>query len=157
MLSKVISPAQCAACKNCCVFEAQSAWELPLFSAAAVRRLEGRSEYTAEQVSADRYRITLPYDETHRAQPCPFLDPHRGCMLPAEEKPIACKLWPIRVMPDAEGKPALTLYRGCPALPEEKLGALYELLGNGLREQISEAITAEPELILPYHKNYRYL
>ena len=156
MLSSIFTGERCAQCRNCCIFEEQSAWELPTFSAAAAKRLKDRPEYQMEEENG-RYRITLPYDETHTAQPCPFLDDAHGCTLPAEEKPFACSLWPVRVMPDPDGKPALALYQGCPALPQEKLPDLYALLDSGLRTRIYAEAERDPSLILPYHPNYRYL
>ena len=156
MLSSIFTAERCAQCQNCCIFEEKSAWELPTFSEAAVRRLADRPEYRLTPEN-NRYRITLPYDDTHAAQPCPFLDVHSGCTLPPEEKPFACSLWPVRLMPDAQGKPVPTVYQGCPALSEEKLDALRHLLDSGLRERIDAEAMQDPSLILPYHSNYRYL
>ena len=156
MLRSIFPEGICAKCRNCCIFEEQSAWELPTFSAAAVQRLAGRPEYAVKEENG-RFRVTLPYDATHSAQPCPFLDPAHGCTLPPAEKPFACSLWPVRVMPDADGKPSLALYQGCPAMPEENLPALHALLDGGLRERIFAEVSRDPSLMLPYHPNYRYL
>ena len=157
MLSSIFTGARCAQCRNCCVFEEQSAWELPLFSAEAVSRLADRPAYTVTEEENGRFRVTLPYDETHAAQQCPFLNEAHGCVLPAEEKPFACSLWPVRLMPDAEGNPKLALYQGCPGIPEEKLPKLYALLDSGLRDRIYDEAARDPSLILPYHPNYVYL
>ncbi|HAG13797.1 MAG TPA: hypothetical protein DCG49_08050 [Ruminococcus sp.] len=156
MLRAVLSGETCAKCRNCCVFEEQSAWEVPTFPAAAVQRLKNQPAYQITEENG-RYRIRLPYDGSGKAQPCPFLDPQNGCTLPPAEKPFACSLWPIRVMPDAAGNPALTLYRGCPGIPQETLPALYTLLDNGLRTRIFEELARDPSLLLPYHPNYYYL
>lgn len=156
MLRSILSGETCARCQNCCIFEEQSAWELPTFTADAAKRLENRPAYRVTEENG-RYRITLPYDETHAAQPCPFLDPASGCTLPPEEKPFACSLWPVRVMPDADGMPALALYHGCPGVPADNLDALYALLDGGLRARILEEAECDPSIILPYHPNYRYL
>ena len=156
MLRSILSGETCARCQNCCVFEEQSAWELPTFSAEAAKRLENRPAYRVTEQNG-RYRITLPYDETHAAQPCPFLDPASGCTLPPAEKPFACSLWPVRVMPDADGKPALALYHGCPGVPDSNLDALCTLLDGGLRARIFDEAERDPSIILPYHPNYRYL
>ena len=156
MLSSILSGTTCAACQNCCIFEEQSAWELPTFSAAAVRRLQGDPRWKIREENG-RYRITLPYDSTHTAQRCPFLDPASGCTLPPEEKPFACSLWPVRVMRSADNQTALTLYHGCPGVTDEKLPALHALLNSGLRERIMQEAERDPSLILPYHPNYIYL
>lgn len=158
MLKSLLSANTCAACRNCCVFEPQSAWELPTFSAKAIDRLRQTQPTLAVTpvTDSDRYRITLPYDESGSAQPCPFLDPNSGCTLPAEEKPFACSLWPIRVM-EKDGRTMLTLYRGCDGLPEEKIEAVRALLEHGLRTRIMQEAESDPTLILPYHSNYAVL
>ncbi|MCQ2434380.1 MAG: hypothetical protein MJ062_03985 [Oscillospiraceae bacterium] len=153
MLRSVFGAETCAKCRNCCVFEPQSAWELPTFSAVSVLRL---SDVQAE-AEGTRYRITLPYDETGDAKPCPFLDPDSGCTLPAEEKPFACSIWPLRVMRKADGEIVFAVYQGCPGVPEEKLPQLEQLLENGLKTRIYEEVGKDSSLILPYHPKYRIL
>ncbi len=156
MLSDILSSETCAKCKNCCVFEEQSAWELPAFSVGAAARLADHPDYPMIEDNG-RYRITLPYDETHTAKPCPFLDPDSGCTLPASEKPFACSIWPVRVMRDTDGMPHLALYQGCPGVPASKHDALNRLLDNGLRDRIMAEAKADPSLILPFHPNYQFL
>lgn len=156
MLSPILTAASCAACKNCCVFEEQSAWELPAFSVGAAARLADHPDYPMTEENG-RYRITLPYDDTHAAQPCPFLDPDSGCTLPKDEKPFACSIWPLRLMRDADGAVRLALYKGCPGIPADRHAALDALLENGLRERIFAEAEADPSLILPYHPNYVFL
>ena len=155
MLKSILSPETCAVCRNCCVFEEQSAWELPPFSQKSAMRLAERPEYRIHAENG-RVRITLPYDETHAAQPCPFLDPASGCTLPADEKPFACSVWPIRLMCKPGGSAVLALYQGCPGVPEITDPAWKELLDGGLRARIFEAAERDPSLILPYHPNYRF-
>ena len=150
MLKTIFDTDTCANCRNCCVFEEQSTWELPTFSADTAARLNG---YVLTRIG-NRVRVTLPCDETHTAKPCPFLDPESGCTLPPEEKPFACSIWPLRVMRTETGETILALYRGCPGLPEEKIPALKALLDSGLRDRIYQEAAADPSLILPYHENY---
>ena len=153
MLKKLFDESTCAECKNCCIFEEGSAWELPTFSKAAAARLAEHPEYAPVQ-NGERVRLTLPYDASHAAQPCPFLDAHTGCTLPPEEKPFACSLWPVRVMRNADGSTVLTLYRGCPGLGAEQLLSLRHLLDSGLMQRIRDEVQSDPTLILPYHKSY---
>ncbi len=156
MLKRILSGETCAKCRNCCVFEEQSAWELPAFSAKAVKRLADRPAYRITECGG-RYRITLPYDDTHAAQPCPFLDEASGCTLPDDEKPFACKIWPVRVMRDDAGALRLTLYQNCCGIPADSHAALDRLLQDGLRERIFSEAARDASLILPYHENYIYL
>ena len=156
MLKTILSPETCAACRNCCIFEEQSAWELPSFAAASAERLADRPQYRTRQENG-RIRVTLPYDDTHTAQPCPFLDPASGCTLPAEEKPFACSVWPLRLMKKPDGTAALALYQGCPGVPDIGDPVWSSLLDGGLRERIFAEAERDPSLILPYHPNYRFL
>ena len=157
MLKSVLSPETCAVCRNCCIFEEQSAWELPSFSAASAERVADRPQYSVRQEKNGRVRVTLPYDESHAAQLCPFLDPACGCTLPAEEKPFACSIWPLRLMRRPDGTAAIALYQGCPGVPETDDPAWQELLDGGLRGRILAEAVRDPSLILPYHPNYRFL
>ncbi len=156
MLRSVFTPEICAACKNCCVFEPQSAWEVPTFPEKTAKRLKDRPEYRITPENG-RIRITLPYAEHGGAQPCPFLDPETGCTLPPDEKPFACSLWPVRLMRRPDGTAAPAVYRGCPGVPDEKTGRLRELLQNGLLDRILREAERDPSLILPYHANYTWL
>lgn len=156
MLRSVLSPDTCADCRNCCIFEVQSAWELPTFSAEAVALLQDPEAYEINKEGA-RYRITLPYDGTGAAQRCPFLDPQSGCTLPASAKPFACSLWPVRLMRDADGRPAPAVYQGCPGMPDSAITALKALLRSGLLSRALAEAELDPSLILPYHPNYRFL
>ena len=156
MLRSVLSPETCAACRNCCIFEEQSAWELPTFLPHSAQRLQD-IDPTAVTEDGARIRIALSYDETHTAKPCPFLDPETGCVLPADEKPFACSIWPLRVMLRPDGSPGIALYHGCPGLPDAQEAALCSLLENGLRARILSETAKDASLILPYHPNYRFL
>ena len=44
MLSSILSGSTYAKCRNCCIFEEQSAWELPTFSVGAAARLADHPE-----------------------------------------------------------------------------------------------------------------
>ncbi len=156
MLKTILSPETCAACRNCCIFEEQSAWELPSFAAASAERLADRPQYRVRQENG-RIRVTLPYDDTHTAQPCPFLDPASGCTLPPAEKPFACSVWPLRLMKKPDGTAALALYQGCPGVPDIGDPVWSSLLDGGLRARIFAEAERDPSLILPYHPNYRFL
>ena len=156
MLKAILSPETCAVCRNCCVFEEQSAWELPTFSAKSAARLADRPQYAIKQENG-RIRAELHYDETHAAQPCPFLDPACGCTLPPDEKPFACSVWPLRLMRKPDGTAAIALYQGCPGVPEPDDPAWEALLDGGLRGRMLAEAVRDPSLILPYHPNYRFL
>ncbi len=156
MLKEILSADTCARCRNCCVFLPQSAWELPTFDAKSRSRLSAADYDITPTADGKRFHITLRYDAAGEAQPCPFLDAEHGCTLPADEKPFACSLWPVRVM-HKNGKRYLTMYRGCDGLPEAKADAVKTLLQSGLATRIAAELAADPTLALPYHENYLIL
>lgn len=155
MLKAILARETCAKCQNCCVFEEQSAWELPSFDPRSVERLPNPAAFDP-QAEGGKVRLTLSYDGGG-ARPCPFLNPESGCTLPVDEKPFACSVWPLRVMKDRDGTPKLALYAHCPGVGEAQMPALNKLLDEGLRERIFEEISKDPGLIKPFHENYRFL
>ncbi|MCQ2418090.1 MAG: hypothetical protein MJ071_09860 [Oscillospiraceae bacterium] len=154
MLRALLASETCAQCQNCCVFEQQSTWELPTFSEAAVKRIANPMDYQISETENGRFRIELPFHVGEKAAPCPFLNPASGCTLPASEKPFACSLWPVRIMQDTDGNVKITLYRGCPGIPKEKITALKALLDSGLRDRMREEMSKDSSLLLPMHPNY---
>lgn len=156
MLKEILSASTCAQCRNCCVFLPQSAWELPTFHMISRSRLQITDQDIITTADGEHFRVALRYDATGAAQPCPFLDANSGCTLPAEEKPFACSLWPVRVM-QKEGKRYLTMYCGCDGLPEAKADAVRSLLQRGLAARIAEELEKDPTLLMPYHEKYLIL
>ncbi len=61
---------------------------------------------------------------------CPLLDPERGCRWPRAKRPWECLLWPLRLM--KQGKDyVLAYYRDCPAMTNNAVQQLRELLADG--------------------------
>ena len=155
MLSRVLSKQSCAACKFCCSFRRQSLWETPLFPPEVVEKLSKPNEYGVVgefhdgQIVLGGYRTDDPEEEV----PCTFLDPHKGCILKAEDKPFDCSIWPLRVM-DKGGELVIALTPTCPAIGATPDKALVDLVKNGLGEQIFEYAKTHPYIVKEYRESF---
>lgn len=155
MLSRVLSKSSCAACKFCCSFRRQSLWETPLFPPEAVEKLSKPNEYGVVgefrngQIVLGGYRTDDPEEEV----PCTFLDPHKGCILKAEDKPFDCSIWPLRVM-NKGGELVIALTPTCPTIGATPRPNLIELVKNGLGAKIFEYAKTHPYIIKEYREGF---
>ena len=155
MLSRVLSKQSCAACKFCCSFRRQSLWETPLFPPEVVEKLSKPNEYGVVgefrngQIVLGGYRTDDPEEEV----PCTFLDPHKGCILKAEDKPFDCSIWPLRVM-DKGGELVIALTPTCPTVGATPRPELVELVKNGLGAKIFEYAKTHPYIIKEYREGF---
>ncbi len=155
MLSTILSKQSCAACKFCCSFRRQSLWETPLFPSEVVEKLSHPNEYGVEgefrdcQIALGGYRT----DDTEEEVPCTFLDPHKGCILKAEDKPFDCSIWPLRIM-DKDGELVIALTPTCSAIGAVPSQALVELVQNGLGEKIFEYAKTHPHIVKEYKEGF---
>lgn len=155
MLSKILSKTSCAACKFCCSFRRQSLWETPLFSPEIVKKLSHPNEYGVVgefrdgQIILGGYRTDDPEEEV----PCTFLDPHKGCILKAEDKPFDCSIWPLRIM-DKDGELVIALTPTCPSIGAVPSKALVNLVQDSLGDKIFEYAKAHPEIIKEYKEGF---
>ena len=155
MLSRVLSKSSCAACKFCCSFRRQSLWETPLFPPEVVEKLSKPNEYGVVgefrngQIVLGGYRTDDPEEEV----PCTFLDPHKGCILKAEDKPFDCSIWPLRVM-DKGGELVIALTPTCPTIGATPRPNLIELVKNGLGAKIFEYAKTHPYIIKEYREGF---
>ena len=155
MLSRVLSKQSCAACKFCCSFRRQSLWETPLFPSEVVEKLSKPNEYGVVgefrngQIVLGGYRTDDPEEEV----PCTFLDPHKGCILKAEDKPFDCSIWPLRVM-DKGGELVIALTPTCPTIGATPRSELIALVKNGLGAKIFEYAKTHPYIIKEYREGF---
>lgn len=96
MLSKFLSKTDCAKCRYCCIFDKNDIWEIPLFSEEEVKRLKvifPNIQFTPSQKEYIPSVLCIGQE-----MQCPFLNRKSGCELSEEDKPLECKLWPLRIM-----------------------------------------------------------
>lgn len=155
MLSSLLTKKQCAACKFCCSFRRQSLWETPLFPPEVVEKLSHPNEYGVVGEFRDGQIVLGGYctDDPEEEVPCTFLDPHKGCILKAEDKPFDCSIWPLRVM-DKDGELVIALTPTCPTIGATPRTELVELVLNGLGEKIFEYAKTHLYIIKEYHEGF---
>ncbi len=157
MLTSLLPPSVCASCRLCCNFRPESAWETPALEPACAARLreEGITLKTRPE-GGETIQLNFASDAPQKAADCPLLDTCAGCRLPRAERPLECRLWPLRLMEDEAGVPAVACYRSCPGLatvPRDTLLALAE----SLRPLFVERVACFPASIRPLHPAYEVL
>lgn len=131
MLSKILSKSECAACKFCCSFRRQSLWETPVFEWR--ERLNLLPEYKTED----------PEEEV----PCPYLVDGTGCSLSDDKKPFDCKIWPLRVIKNANNELKIVLEPTCPAISKLPLEQVRSFVNSELKEKILSYASEHPEIV----------
>lgn len=157
MLTPILAKSTCATCKFCCSFRRQSLWETPIFDKTTMEKLSklfpnakfrtaGASGLSYTFDISDAYHTQDPEEEA----PCPFLDPNRGCALPANLKPFDCKIWPLRAIrtsTDPDGPLKVALTPTCPAINKVPLEQVKQLAASGLGQQIIDYAEKNPDII----------
>ncbi|MBQ4283413.1 MAG: hypothetical protein IJB96_05735 [Lachnospira sp.] len=161
MLSKVLSKETCADCRFCCAFRRCSLWETPFFDREIVDKYSVRGirfELSDEAVGCGRLDYTGKYhtDDENEEAPCEFLDVNRGCVLPDEDKPFDCKIWPLRIM-NKDGKTVIALTPTCPAINRYPIEVMEDLVKDGLGKKIYEYAQAHPYIIKEYREGFPVL
>ncbi len=157
MLTSLLPPAACASCRLCCNFLPASVWETPALEPACAERLRSQGIALKERPEGGE-TIALDFSQKcpQEAAECPLLDSAAGCRLPRSERPIECRLWPLRLMHDEAGNIVLAYYHSCPGLgwtTHEELLRLAESLRPLLWERSKEF----PAFVRPMHENYTIL
>ncbi len=167
MLSEVLSKQSCAECGFCCSFRRQSLWELPRVPAGFTEKyrtdISGEPiEYTFGVHKNAEFAITELHgkyltDDPDEEVRCPFLDPHKGCTLPDEDKPFDCKIWPLRYMELPDGELRVCLTPTCPEINKLPVGRMKQLADSGIGEKIAEYAEKYPFIIKEYKPGFTIL
>ncbi len=153
MLGEILSPETCAACRICCAFDATDLWELPVLpeeTAEAVCRLDAAVSFAEKAGEVVFAAPALPDRELFR---CPMLG-ETGCIMGAE-KPFDCRVWPFRLMRDADESVRITVAEYCPGLKPYTTEQLQAFLEKGLGEQMLAYAEQHPSHVHPMAENYR--
>ena len=165
MLSEVLKKEECAACRFCCAFRRKSLWEVPKLPAYFTEkyktdplgreikylRLAGKSD--KDGVITDLRGLYQTEDPEEEA-PCPFLDPHKGCILPPEDKPFECSAWPLRYMHMPDGSFKVCLTPTCPSINKVAMDILKQKTKEAWHEQMEEYAKEHPYIILEYREEF---
>ncbi len=157
MLTSLLPPSVCASCRLCCNFFPESVWETPALEATVVAHLrEMGIDLAPRPEGGETIALQFAPECPQKAADCPLLDKSAGCRLPRAERPLECRLWPLRLMRDERGRIVLACYSACPGLAEVPPSALLAL-AESLRPILLERAASCPESIRPLHANYRIL
>lgn len=154
MLSKVFTSEACAKCRLCCNFCRASVWETPALDEAEAKELSARGAPVVRRGEAWTIRLDFKDDAADAVADCPLLDRARGCTLDAGHRPFECRIWPLRLMRDEEGRVFVACYRNCPALDGGNWQRLVDLVKGELAGVLSERARNHPENIRPFHPAY---
>lgn len=154
MLKNILSPADCADCRICCVFDRYDLWETPVIPKEMKENLEELDPSVRFIEKGEGFLFRMNPDEEGLYY-CPMLT-ETGCSL-RDSKPFECKIWPYRVM-DMGGTLVIGVASICPTMYNKKLSALVnELKENGLAERIFAEAEKYPDIIKPYSESYPVL
>ncbi len=152
MLTKLLSRAECAACKECCVFSLYDIWEQPALSPEnyqKARLLLPDAEFIHKGQESFLFRIretnSIPHSDLFL---CPLLDTEKGCLL-GTEKPFECRIYPFQVT-ELNGRLAITLSPLCEVMLQKPVGTLLEVLKTELAEKIFSYAEQHPDIIRSY-------
>ena len=164
MLTDILSPEDCAACRLCCHFHRESAWETPAIEAALVdayRRLEPAPPLRRRPDGSASFELNFEGRAADESAPCPMLDCRSGCRLPREERPMECRLWPLRLMrrhgTDGREQVLLGCYRDCPGVQRCGMETLRRFAEEKLKALLLEHARRLPQTIRPYDEHYEIL
>lgn len=167
MLSEVLSKQSCAECGFCCSFRRQSLWELPRVPVSFTEKYKSGItgepvEYTFGEQDGIPFAVTELHgryltDDPEEEVLCPFLDPHRGCTLPPEDKPFDCSIWPLRYMRMPDGELKVCLTPTCPEINQVPEARMRRLVEQGLGSRIAAYAREHPFIIKPYKPGFPIL
>lgn len=156
MLTAILSKEDCAKCKFCCTFRRESVWETPKIPQDVVARHPEQAQWLADSGGYARMRLEEKYrtENPEEEVPCLFLNSRTGCVLPEEEKPFECKIWPFRVM-HKDGVTVLALASGCPVVNKLDVGVVKDFLTSEFLAVIKDEVRKKSFLLEEYRNSYR--
>ena len=164
MLQEVLSKKACAACRFCCSFRRKSLWEIPrlpeeFLEKYAVNGQGERINYKTGEDNNEKYVVTdltgsYRTEDPEEEVPCPFLDTKRGCVLPDEDKPFDCKIWPLRYMRMPDGSFGVCLTPTCPEINQVPVERMKRLVDDGLGKVIADEAKKHPYIIKEYQDGF---
>ncbi len=155
MLTSILPPSACAACRLCCNFLPESLWESPALEDDCADRLRSMGVALIERPEGG-LTLEMRFEGSQEAALCPLLDSCSGCRLSRDVRPIECRLWPLRLMLDEAGRVCVSCYNHCPGLasvPRETLLAH----ARSMLPLFRECAASFPASIRPLHPNYSVL
>lgn len=135
MIKEMLSPGECARCRECCVFEAGEAFALPVITDRVrdICRREFPLVRFAERPGGGYMFDIRSYADENGLCPCPVLTP-KGCAL-GDEKPFECSIFPLRVCSDGDSV-YIVLDSACHVMAQKDTDMIKDYLRGGAGERI---------------------
>ncbi len=158
MIRDILSPADCAECRQCCCFDRSEFWETPRIETEAAENIHQKRQDLRFTPLPDHDCLVLCPCEKDYSDPetfsCPALS-EQGCTL-GEEKPFECALFPFRLM-ELDGNTLICISPMCPVMFSKPLDMLMDELdrphgGITLAEQIFAYGDRHPDMIRNYEQ-----
>ncbi len=155
MISGLLSKAECASCKFCCIFDKYDLWETPVINSELRDTIIDILPETAFVKRGESYLLRMNADD-NGIYHCPMLRSDIGCLL-SDKKPFDCRIWPFRVM-RLEGYLAITVSNVCKTVYNKPLSeVMSELDRNNLADRIFDEAFKNPDIIKNYENGYPIL
>ncbi|MBR1423786.1 MAG: hypothetical protein IJ571_10145 [Ruminococcus sp.] len=152
MLSPILSRAECAKCKMCCIFDSYDLWETPYITrelaAKIIQEIKPDQQFVKKE---DHFLLKMEKEKDADLYYCPLLDQEKGCIL-GDEKPFDCLIWPFRIM-HLGSKRVITLSPVCPNISERSVKAVREM-AEQISDRIFEYADENPDAVKPYIEGY---
>ncbi|MDO5470720.1 MAG: hypothetical protein Q4F38_05405 [Akkermansia sp.] len=157
MLTGIFTPSDCAKCKLCCNFHRQTAWETPALENEQIFLMQEMCIPLIKRPDGTTtFYLHFTSDKEDEVANCPALDMCHGCILPREQRPFECRIWPVRVMRD-KNTLVIGIYENCPALHDD----VFEKLKNHTLENLLPEILAyakrQPNAVREFDCAYRII
>lgn len=154
MLTNIISPSDCSACKLCCNFVRSSAWETPALEQELVYLLQEQGIPLSQRPDGSTsFFLHYCSESENEAALCPMLSTQSGCTLPRRLRPFECRIWRLRLM-NVSGHLVLGLYKNCPALDNNKRCALIQFACTKLLPLLLDYAKNHPLAVRDFNPNY---
>lgn len=157
MLTGIFSPTLCSECKLCCNFHRNTAWETPSLQDEQIFLmhemcipLQKRSDGTTS------FYLHFTSDSLDEVVNCPLLDTCTGCIIPREQRPFECRIWPLRIMKKGRTK-IIGIYENCPALTGDNFEKLKNFALTELLPQILSFASRHPEIMRNFNSAYKII
>lgn len=157
MLTGIFTPTDCAACKLCCNFHRSSAWETPALTEEQIFLLQELCvplEKRADGTTS--FYLHFETESQDEVANCPMLNPCSGCMLPREQRPFECRIWPVRIMKH-NNTLVVGIYEKCPALTNGGFEKLKEHTLEKLLPQILDYAQRHPRAVRDFDSAYKII
>ena len=150
----LLTRGECAACRECCVFESYDLYDTPTVTDEVMERARTIDPSVRFAETEGRRLFMMKGGADSELRFCPMLDPERGCRL-GEHKPFECAVFPFRLM-ELDGRRAVTVSPVCPVVRGKPFGALL-----GEAKRLAPLMFAEadrcPQMIRKYAPGYPVL